>query len=152
MKSLVQRQYRQRVAETKALRNLVIPAEGWVRTVRKAFGMSLAQLGQRMGLTASAVSRMERYEPEGRVTLQQLEKAAQALHCRVVYALVPEKDVEELVSDQAMRKAEALVRKVDTTMALEDQQLSEEELNYKIAERAARYLEKPPKDFWVDDE
>ena len=114
--------------------------------------MSLAQLGQRMGLTASAVSRMERYEPEGRVTLQQLEKAAQALHCRVVYALVPEKDVEELVSDQAMSKAEALVRKVDTTMALEDQQLSEEELNYKIAERAARYLEKPPKDFWVDDE
>ncbi|MEE4659139.1 MAG: mobile mystery protein A [Halieaceae bacterium] len=151
MKKLVQKQYQQQVSATASLRTLAQPAEGWVRTVRKSLGMSLRQLAGRMGVSTSAVARMERQEPEGRITLAQLEKAASALNCRVVYALVPEQPVEEMLAEQARRKARMRVEKVNDSMALERQQLTDQQLADQIAERTRRYLDKPPKDLWDEE-
>ncbi|MEM0954562.1 MAG: mobile mystery protein A [Pseudomonadota bacterium] len=151
MKKLLRQQYRDQLASTSALASFTVPTEGWVRLVRKALGMTLRQLGHRMGVSTSAVARLERMEPEGRVTLAQLEKAAAALDCRVVYALVPDGPVEETLARQAERKARARVEKVSVNMALEKQQLTPQQIADRIAESSQRYLDNPPRDFWDDD-
>jgi predicted DNA-binding mobile mystery protein A len=85
------------------------PARGWVRAIRDALGMSTFELGQRMGVTASNVSQLERAETAGSIQLATLERAAQALNCRLWYVLVPNEPLEQMVRRQALDKATGAV-------------------------------------------
>ncbi len=51
--------------------------------------MTTSQLAKRMGVTQPRISELERAEVAGRVSMESIERAAQAMGCRVVYALVP---------------------------------------------------------------
>ncbi len=73
------------------------PSRGWLKAIREALGMTTAQLGQRLGVVQSRVVAIEQAEAKGTVTLNSLEKAAQALDCRLVYALVPRQSLEDAV-------------------------------------------------------
>ena len=57
---------------------------GWVRAVRKALGMTHAQLGARAGVSRQTVQAMEKAEAERRITLDSLDRPARAMNCRVV--------------------------------------------------------------------
>lgn len=97
------------------------PEEGWIRSVRLALGMSAAQLGQRMGISAQSVTDMEQRETSGRVTLGRLEQAAKALNCELRTVLVPQISLEKTVQDQADLKAGLQNSDVTHTMRLEAQ-------------------------------
>ncbi len=97
------------------------PPRGWVRAVRDALGMSTRELAARLGVTSSSVSKLEANEASGAITLRTLQRAAAALGCRLEYSLVPEQPLDDMVMDQARRKARALVDPVSHSMALEDQ-------------------------------
>ncbi|MEG6505165.1 mobile mystery protein A [Nitratidesulfovibrio sp. 1201_IL3209] len=137
-----------------------VPKGGWIATVRKALGMSGAQLARRLGVTNAAVYQNERSEPEGAITLRQMERMAQALGCRFVYAIVPDAQgenaqvengrVEDVVRRQARAKAEALVLRVSGHMALEQQALPPERLQEEIARMTEDLLRNPPPDFWEE--
>jgi predicted DNA-binding mobile mystery protein A len=79
--------------------------QSWVRTIRDALGMSTVELARRMGVTRSRVSQIERAEIDGTIHLSTLERAAEALNCRVVYFLVPIEPLEQMVWQQAFLKA-----------------------------------------------
>ena len=81
------------------------PSEGWIRVIRDALGMTAFELGRRMGVSQPRVSQLERAEREGTIQLWNLERAAQALHSTLVYALVPIEPLEEVVRRQAYLKA-----------------------------------------------
>jgi predicted DNA-binding mobile mystery protein A len=83
------------------------PPRGWVRAIRDALVMSTFELGQRMGVSASNVSKLERAERAGSVQLASLERAARALNCRLWYVLVPNEPLEQMVRRQALAKAVA---------------------------------------------
>src|SRR5690606_6056045 len=100
---------------------LVRPPRGWVKAIREALGMTAAQLGQRMGVSKQRVLALEKAEPIGSVTLESLERAARALDCRLVYALVPRKPLDELVAERATLLAKKRLKATRHTMALEDQ-------------------------------
>ena len=97
------------------------PPRGWLRALREALGMSTADLGRRLGLTRQGVSYLERSEADGSISLDGLRRAAEALNCRLVYALVPEQSLEEIVDRRAHQVAERELGRVRHTMALEDQ-------------------------------
>jgi len=98
------------------------PPHGWVRAVRDALGMSSLDVARRMGVTASRIHAIERAEATGDVKVSTLERAATALGCRVVYALVPiEGSLEDAVQAQARQKAARLLGRASHTMRLEDQ-------------------------------
>ncbi|MDQ3544671.1 MAG: mobile mystery protein A [Actinomycetota bacterium] len=102
------------------------PRMGWVRAVRDALGMSTRQLAARMGVAQATVVQLERSEANGTVQLATLRRAADALNCDVVYALVPrDGSLERTVQEQARRRASALVKAVDRSMELEDQAVTE---------------------------
>lgn len=81
---------------------------GWLRGVRQATGMPVAEVGRRMGVGTSEVFRMEVAEEDDRITLGKLRAAAEALGCDLVYAVVPQKGrtMMDLAKDAAAVKAE----------------------------------------------
>ncbi len=62
---------------------------GWIRSMRKKQGLKGFQLAERMQVSASRVSVMEKDETRGAVTLKMMERAAQAMGCRFEYRITP---------------------------------------------------------------
>ncbi len=71
--------------------------------------MSTYELAARMGIAQSRASKLERAELEGSVRLCTLGRVAEALNCRLVYAIVPDESLEHIVRSQAERKAEEVL-------------------------------------------
>lgn len=97
------------------------PRGGWIRAIRDALGMPAAELGSRLGVTHSAVFELERSEQAGTIKVESLRRAAEALDCTLVYALVPKRGLDATVRAQAEAIVDDDLRRVEQTMALEDQ-------------------------------
>ena len=70
-------------------RNVGVPEEGWLRQVRQVTGVMASDVASRMKMSEQALFRLERAEKKGTITLKSLRRAADALECDVVYAVVP---------------------------------------------------------------
>jgi len=127
-----------------------VPAEGWIRTVRKALGMSGAQLAKRMGHTRARVAQAEKAELDGGVTLKSMQAAAEAMGCRFVYAIVPPASVENVIMEQARKKALATIGVASKHMALENQTVQDSRTQQEIARLANELIYEMPSDFWED--
>lgn len=97
------------------------PPRGWIRAIREALGMSVTDFAGRLGVSRQRVSQIEAAEVEGSATLVTLRRAAEALDCTLVYALVPNESLEQIVRRRARQVAARDVRRVQHTMLLEDQ-------------------------------
>ena len=98
------------------------PHRGWVRAVRDALGMSTRQLATRMGVAQATVVQLEKSEANETIQLATLRRAADALDCDLVYALVPRSgSLGATVTAQASRRARRAVNAVDRSMELEEQ-------------------------------
>ena len=151
MKQILLRQYQQIVDQAaESVAGLPLPQEGWIRTMRNALGMSGAQLARKLKMSRAQISQAERNEVSGAVTLKSLQKMADAMGCRVVYAFVPEVPSNEMVVRRAREKAKQLVSKADTHMALEQQSLSSKDREFEIGRLQRKLLDKMPSDLWDD--
>jgi predicted DNA-binding mobile mystery protein A len=130
--------------------NIHIPPEGWIRTGRKALGMSGAQLARRLGVTRARIAQAERAELDGGVTLKSMQAAAEAMGCRFVYAFVPPDDIETIILAQARKKARATVGAAAKHMALEDQAVSDSRTEQEILRLMRELMYQMPPDFWQD--
>jgi len=153
IKNIVLKQYREKVNQAvKQFGGATQPvSEGWLRTVRKALGMSGPQLAKRLGVTKWQVSKTEKGEVAGSVTLKSMNNMAHAMNCRFVYAVIPEKEIEQVIKEQAIKKAKGRVKAASTHMALEAQALNKEKLNAEIERIASEIVDKMPADLWSDD-
>jgi predicted DNA-binding mobile mystery protein A len=97
------------------------PRSGWIRAIREALGMSSAALGHRLGVSAQAVRAMETSEVEGRIRINTLRRAAEAMDCVFVYVILPKTSLETVVQRQATKIAEGQLTATSHSMALEDQ-------------------------------
>ena len=97
------------------------PPKGWIRAVRDALGMTTAQFARRLGIAQPSVIELERSETTDSITLRTLERAAEALGCRVVYAFIPQEPLAETVRKRAEFVAGQKLAAVEQTMRLEDQ-------------------------------
>lgn len=153
MKHIVAKQYRENVnLARKKLEGLAIPSEGWLRTARKALGMSGAQLGRKLDVTRGAVSINEKAELSGGITIKTMQQMAESMGCRFVYAVVPETDIEDILMKRARTKATKQVRNASVHMALENQLLAEEKLVAEVERLAKEMIETSPSDLWNYDE
>lgn len=116
------------------------PQAGWLRAVRDALGMSTRDMAARLGVTSMAISKLEASERAGTIGLDTLSRAANALGCDVVYALVPRIPLEQQVQRQAEAVARAELRPVATTMALEDQSLDAQAAQSLVEDRIAELI------------
>jgi predicted DNA-binding mobile mystery protein A len=134
-----------------AVRDQPPPHLGWLRAVRESLGLSARQLAARLGVTQRTVQSVEEGEVRRTVTLASLEKAARAMRCRLVYAIVPNEpntSLEEIVSGQATALAEQLAGKVAHSMKLEEQSVGAEDSAAQVRELADALKRKLDSRMW----
>ena len=108
------------------------PPKGWVRALRDALGMTGAQLGVRMGIRPQTVETIEKSEAAGTIQLNTLRRAAEALDCTLVYALVPNTSLEAMVNARGRKIAIRELQRVTHTMRLEAQGTDDADLEARI--------------------
>lgn len=99
-----------------------VPQNGWIKSIRESLGMSAADLGDRLGVAPQSVLTLEKSELDGRARMDSLKKAAEAMDCSFVYAMVPNTSLEDFVQRQLKKVAAEKIKKVSHSMKLEDQE------------------------------
>ena len=144
------RQLDRRFAAVRPLLVAARPPKGWVRAIRNALGMTTQQLARRIGVSQSRIPELEQAEVSGNITLKSLERAAEALGCRVVYALVPERPLAETLRAQAEGIANRQLAAVAHSMQLEDQAVQDKAVRKEQRDRLIEQLMLRPARLWDD--
>lgn len=114
-----------KTSDLKSTKNIVPQSSGWIKTVREAIGMTVSQLAARLGVTQPRITKME--SNEDNLKLSTMKKAAEAMNCEFVYYFKPKTTFQNLVDEQAQKKAAEVLKTVNVNMALENQEIAEDE-------------------------
>lgn len=137
-----------RLMSLRPIDKFAVPPKGWVRAIRDALGMSGAQLAARLGVKAPSVVALEQSETADTIRLETLRKAALALDCQLVYALVPNKPLADMVAERAQAKARGVIGGVSHSMTIENQQVFYDNLEERIQNFISETLR--DRDLWED--
>jgi predicted DNA-binding mobile mystery protein A len=80
------------------------------------------------------------------------QRAAEALDCRFVYALVPEKPLAEIVRERAEHIAERQSSAVEHTMRLEDQDVKDKRAARELRQQMIEELLRRPARLWDEND
>jgi len=149
MKKLAQRQINRKIESIQLLKKSVAGVPSWVRYMRNALGMTSKQLASRMGVAVSSLNQLERQEIDDKASLQSLKKAANAMECDLIYAFVPRRPLQEIVDDQAYKRAKQIVKSSHLHMEYEDQAVSKADLKEQVDELIETL--KKSKKLWNDE-
>ncbi len=130
---------------------LARPPRGWIKAIREALGMTSAQLAKRLNVSQPRVLGIENAEVSGSIKLESLERAARALDCRLVYALVPRRPLESLVEDRARELAKKRLWATSHSMALENQRVSEADEREHLERLVQKLLSQPGSALWKEE-
>lgn len=101
--------------------------------------MTTAQLAARLQIAQPSAVGLEQAEANKAITLQTLERAARALDCTLVYALVPREPLDTRVHERAHDIARERLRTISHSMAVEDQRVGDADEQAQL-ERLAQKL------------
>lgn len=124
------------------------PTRGWIKAIREALGMTTAQLAKRLGIAQPSIVGLEQAEASKAITLKTLERAARALDCTLVYALVPRKPLESLVQERAREAARKRLQTISHSMALENQRVLEDDERAQLERLALQLIDGPGSALW----
>lgn len=126
------------------------PKQGWVRTIRKALGMTIKQLAKRLGVDPSRVVKIETSETERAITLRTLQSVAEAFNCTLVYSFIPKTSLEEMVKERANNSAISQIKRIAHTMDLEAQSVEKNWLEEQTKDLTDELLRKSWKHLWEE--
>jgi len=147
-KALARKHLERRLAPLRGQQDLVRPQRGWIRALREALGMTTRQLARCMGKAQSVVVEMEKGEARDSVSLATLRRAAEALDCTLVYALVPNRPIDDMLRARAAEVASQQLARASHTMALENQSLDREAQEAERERLIDELLRGPPARLW----
>lgn len=102
-----------------------IPAGGWVNAIRTTLSMTLNQLAKRVNTNAARIRRIEQDELSGAVTLKTLRSVAAAMDSQLVYAIVPNKEIKDILIERYVDKHFNKAKQLAKHMKLEGQGVPE---------------------------
>ena len=150
MKALGRKHLERRLAPLRGL-NFARPQRGWLRAMREALGMTTRQLAQRTGKVQSAVVDMEKSEARDSISLASLRRAAEAMDCVLVYAIIPKEPIDDILRARATEVAALQLARVSHTMALENQSLSRPDQEAERERLIDELLRGPTTRLWDDE-
>ncbi len=136
LNELARRRIDERLSALKPEDRFRPPPKGWIRAIREALGMTGVQMARRLGVRPQSVEALEKSESLESIQLSSLRRAAEALDCTLVYALVPNSSLEEAVKIRARRIAMRDLRRVAHSMRLEAQETGDATMEERIEEYA----------------
>lgn len=147
-RKLIWEQLDARLQKLSILRGFAMPEKGWIKAIREGLGMTTSDLAKKAKLSQSRISRLEKAESDGDLKLSSLRKMAEGLGMTLVYGFVPKATLEAEVRAQARKIALRRMEKLNHTMRLEDQEITELEKKKALDDLVEKILHNPPKDFW----
>lgn len=123
------------------------PLHAWIRAMREALSMTTGQLAKRVGVSQPRIVAIEKAEADGGITLRTLREVAEGLDCTLIYALVPNKPLKQIVRDRAEQIADRQLARTNHTMKLEKQGLTSGSLKM-ARERMIEELMKDGRRLW----
>jgi len=145
-RAIARRQLDKRLNPLRDSNKFTRPPRGWIKAIREALGMTTAQLAQRIGVSQPRV----KAEKNASITLDSLERAARALDCRVVYALVPRKPLDDMVAERAHIVARKRLQSTRHSMALEAQSVDRSDEEEHLKRLREQLIRKSGSELWVD--
>lgn len=109
---LRRRQLDQKLTSPTKLAEMPSFKRGFVREIREALGISSTQLARLVGVSQPAIVKLEKGERDGTVSLNTLAKVAEALDCKLVYALVPKSSLDDILLARAREVAAGIMEKI----------------------------------------
>jgi len=150
-RTVARRQLDTRLSLLSDTSTLARPPKGWIKAIREALGMTTSQLGKRMGVSQPRAVAVEKAEANSSITLDSLERAARALDCRLVYALVPEGSLDEVVTKRAALLAKKQLDTVSHTMALEAQGMNKDDEKEQLKRLVKQLTNKSSSYLWQEE-
>lgn len=132
-----------------AAANVPKPVGGWIKAFQETIGFSAVVLAERLGVSRNSIYKAIENERTGAISLNQLSKIAEAMGGKLVYAIVPaDGAVEDIVLNQARKKARKIVSRTWAHMAMEEQSEGLETKEERIEQMAREMASEMPKDLW----
>ena len=130
-KKILRRSYQKKFD---TLRKAIItrPQQGWLKTIREFLGMTTTQLAKRLEISQPRIIAMEKNERN--VKISTMERIADTLNCDFSYAFVPRENIDDIIYNQAKKKAQKILNKVNKNMGLENQLTKSDDLLKDIVE------------------
>jgi predicted DNA-binding mobile mystery protein A len=148
-KTLIQKQLDELILSFLGGKQQVSPPSGWIQAVRLALGMSLRQLGERLGISASAVTNFEKRELAESISLATLKKTAQAMDMELVYYFKPKTDsLKTTLENQARKKAIEILTQSNQTMRLENQETNSLSQGLELERLTKDLMYRMPSQLW----
>ena len=78
----------------------------WLRRVRQGLGLHAKEMARELGVNVSVIFRLEKSEEQRSISLRALEKMAETMGCKLVYAIVPRggRTLAELAEERRWRE------------------------------------------------
>jgi predicted DNA-binding mobile mystery protein A len=146
---LILEQMDARILQLKKAESLVIPSSGWVFSIRQALGMSLRQLGIKMGITPQSVREIEAREQSGTVSIKVLKQFGESLNLKLIYGFIPQSGkLEDIIEKRAYEMALEIVSRTSVSMKLEDQENNPARIQKAIREKTEEIKYEMPRYLW----
>lgn len=149
-KKLIIEQLDRRFSKIRAIsKELEIPGNGWINSLRKTLNISLKQLAKRLNVSSQNINQLEQREKDESISIQKLKDVAEALDMDFVYVFIPKDGtLEKMIEKRANKVAKEIVMRTSHTMKLEDQENTKERLDKAIKDRAEKIKNELPKYLW----
>ena len=108
------------------------PQQGWLKTIREFLGMTTTQLAKRLEISQPRIVAMEKNERN--IKISTMERIADVLNCDFSYAFVPRENIDDIIYNQAKKKAQKILDKVNKNMGFENQLAKTDDLLKDIIE------------------
>jgi len=110
--------------------------------------MTLESFAKRLGVSRQAAHQIEMSEASESITVKRLRSAADALGCDLVISIVPRHSLTQTVRDQALNVATQRMKRINHSMALEQQSVAPERLRQMAEEIADDLVERGGSALW----
>ncbi|PWH82238.1 mobile mystery protein A [Brumimicrobium oceani] len=148
-KNLLVEQTDNKIAPFQKVKSVIVPETGWISVIRKSLNMTLAQLGEKLGISRQGVKHLEDSEAKGSISLNTLKDIGEAMDLKLVYGFVPKDgSIENLIERKARDLAAKIVLRTNHNMALEDQAIYGDKIGKNIEELAEEFKRELNKSLW----
>ena len=151
-KQIILKQLDEQLMPIKQHKAFKLPRYGWVRTIRKALGMTIKQLSSRLSVDPSRVVKIETSEIDGTVTLKTLKEVAEKLECNFVYSFVPKNSLQDTIMKRANDIAIMQIKSTSRHMDLEAQSVDNSWLKDQKKKLINELLDKSWKHLWSKED
>jgi len=130
-------------------KNIQVPEQGWIHSIRTSLNMTLQQLGHRLKITSQGVKDIEVRESTGSISIKLLREVGKVLDMQFVYGFVPNQNsIKDFVELKSRELAKKIVLRTSHNMKLENQENSENKIEQAIEELASEIQREMKKSIW----